>query len=97
MVSSAAKSKCLAAAVQFAFLRPFRGSGRGGGGGIHSSRAWEEVQALSQYLSPPHPPKELHSNLGHTQTTLSKSTSGVASPGILSNFAKATPKVLIVL
>ena len=29
MVSSAAKSKRLAAAVQFAFLRPFRGGGQG--------------------------------------------------------------------
>ena len=40
----------------------------------------------------PHPLKELHSHLGHTLTTLSKSTSGVASPGILSTFAQRDPK-----
>ena len=39
-----------------------------------------------------HPPKELHRHLSHTLTTLSKSASGVASPGILSTFAKRDPK-----
>ena len=57
--------------------------------------AWEEVQALSQCLSPPpmqHPPKELHSHLGHKLTTLSKSAPVVASPSILSPFAQRDPK-----
>ena len=56
---------------------------------------WVGLQAVSRCLSPQpmqHPPKELHSHLGHTLTTLSKSTSGVASPGILSIFAKKDPK-----
>ena len=89
MVSSAAKSKrLLAAAVQSASLRLFRG----GGGALHLNMAWEGVQALSQCLSPPpiqHPPKELHSHLDHT---LSKSASRVASPGILSTLAQRDPE-----
>ena len=86
--SSAPKSERLAAAVQSASLRPFRG----GGGVLQSNMAWEGVQALSQCLSPPpmqHPHKELHS---HTLKTLSKSASSVASPSILSTFAQRDPK-----
>ena len=57
--------------------------------------AWEWVQALIQCLCPlpmQHSPKELHSHLGHTLTTLSKSACVVASPSILSTFAQRDPK-----
>ena len=83
IVSSVAKSKRSAAAVQPASLRPFRGGGGGGG------------QAQSQCLCHPpmqHPPKVLHSHLGHTLTTLSKSVSGVVSPDVLSTIAQSDPK-----
>ena len=53
------------------------------------------MQALIQCLCPlsmQHPPKELHSHLGHKLTTLSKSACVVGSPSILSTFAQRDPK-----
>ena len=91
--SSAAKSMRSAAAVQSASRRPFRG--RWGGGDIPSQCVMGGVQALCQCLSPPrmqHPLKEVHKHLSHTPKTLSKSTSGVASPGIFVNFCPKEPQ-----
>ena len=55
------------------------------------------MNCLSPCLPPApmqHPPKELHSHLGHSLTTLSKNASGVASPGNFQLLPKGTPKVL---
>ena len=90
IVSSAPKSKRLPAAVQSASLRTFFC-----GGDTHSNMAWEWVQAPIQCLCPlpmQHPPKELHGHLGHKLTTRSKSACIVASPSILSTFARRDSK-----
>ena len=59
---------------------------------------WVGVQALSQCLSRPpmqHPPIELHSHLGLTLTTLSKSASGVVSPVICQLLPKGAQNCVV--